>query len=195
MTNWSEPTHLHYWEGSVDWRCWERADLPTHSGEAVVSFQRGSTFIMKRVNRIPSKASSIEEANCLLFKDNYYLLRRKGEIKHFLSQCLQSEIEKVSRAAEVASAAGNEDIAIWRRSFVELLQEKKNILEALRPGALNYVFFAMMNRWEVVYSQHSEDDHIEELDDIIAQIKNHPPFPRKCEGLGNYDDLLGDRFF
>lgn len=194
---WQEPSSLSYWDGPVDWSKFERNQFPSPAGEVKLEVRKG---LFRKVNRVPTPAISVDEANCLRISVRQPW-EKKGSDQFFLIRPRNEEEEIAGVAKEILQlSSGEQDnspLGEWRKDYASLLQEKKRILGQVCPGATDYVFFRMMGEWHVQYSCHFEVQEIPELGKLEQELKalrdRHPGSSKS--GLAGFDDLLGDRCF
>lgn len=195
MNDWKQPaSNLIYWDGPVDWRLLERAVFPSHAGTTKVEIRKG---IFKKVDRKAVPASSFEEANCLRvskkipwtgrFEDQFFLIRPRQD---------EGEVGVAKKISQMLPSQGDSPEEKWRREYISILRKKKQILEEVRPGAVDYSFYRTGGEWHVQYSCHWEVEEIPELMQIEKDLQHlHDAFPRKESGMAAFDDWLGERCF
>lgn len=195
MNDWKQPaSNLIYWDGPVDWRLYERAIFPSPIGVTKVEVRKG---LYKKLNRKAVSAASLEEANCARvavkmwkgkFEDQFFLIRPRqdeGELG------VSKEISRV-----LPHSQGDSPEEKWRREYISILRKKKQILEEVRPGAVDYSFYRTGGEWHVQYSCHWEVEEVPALMQIEEDLGNlRGTFPRKESGMAAFEDWLGERCF
>jgi hypothetical protein len=172
----------------------ERAVFPSRTGATKVEIRKG---IFKKLDRKAVPATSFEEANCVRIaekvpwtgkiEDRFYLIRPRNDSEEL---GVAKEISQM-----IPYSQGDSPEEKWRREYIPILRKKKQILEEVRPGAVDYCFYRMGGEWHVRYSCHWEVGEVPELTQIEKDLQQlHDLFPGSVDATV-FDDCLGDRYF